>query len=64
MRCGVSGSEDDAKTVEISPLRSKLAPIAMFSDGPELGEKAANTRDCCVSIRYLEECATGFESLP
>ena len=59
----VSGSKDDAKTVEISPLRSKLASIAMFSDGPEPGWKDANARDCCASIRYLEGCATG-SSLP
>ena len=38
----VSEFEDDAKTVEISPLRSKLASIAMFSDGPELDGKDAN----------------------
>jgi hypothetical protein len=55
----VSGSEDDAKTVEISPLKSKLASIAMFSDGPELDGKDANARDCCASIRYLEGCAIG-----
>ena len=60
---GVSGSEDDAKTVKILPLRSKLALIAMFLDGLGLGEKDANTLDCCVLIRHLEGCATGFKSL-
>lgn len=53
-----SESEDDAKTVEISPLRSKLASIAMSLDEQELGWKNVNARDCCVSIRYLEGCTS------
>ena len=55
---GMSSSKDDAKTVEISPLRSKLALIAMFSDGLELGEKDANALDRCVLI-----CRTGTSRL-